>query len=103
MQTSVFHCSCLQSPQVVFSAIKLILLHDPRATCVGWNDSYSVLSVLFICTLTVAKGAAHSPKHFQSVLYSPAVLITAESLYDKLHRHLLALSSRPDSRIPCRP
>ena len=70
MQTSVFHCSCLQSPQVVFSAIKLILLHDPRATCVGWNDSYAVLSVLFICTLTVAKGAAHSPKHFQSVLYT---------------------------------
>ena len=55
MQTSVFHCSCLQSPQVVFSAIKLILLHDPRATCVGWNDSYAVLSVLFSCTLTVAK------------------------------------------------
>ena len=76
MQTSVFHCSCLQSPQVVFSAIKLILLHDPRATCVGWNDSYSVLSVLFICTLTVAKGAAHSPKHSK-------VCILTRSIYHR--------------------
>ena len=61
MQTSVFHCSCLQSPQVVFSAIKLILLHDPRATCVGWNDSYAALPVLVSCTLAAAKGAVTAP------------------------------------------
>ncbi len=76
-------------------AIKLIILHDPRATCVGWNDSYSVLSVLFICTLTVAKVLPTAPSIPKVFLYSPVVFITAESYFDNYIVIYLALSSQP--------
>ena len=62
MQTSVFHCSLFaESPGGIFGYKTLIVLHDPRATCVGWNDSYAVLPVLFSCTLAAAKGAVTAP------------------------------------------